>query len=82
MTEAQPATDRDYTLRALAEAVARITARSHDLEPPDRDTAITDADLALVLETWVTALLAALPPERVGRILARLGLAAAGQQRH
>lgn len=77
MTE-QPAPDRDYTLRALAEAVARITARHGDLEPPDRDQAITDADLTLVLEVWLAGLLAALPAERVGRILARLGLYAAG----
>lgn len=76
----QPAPDRDYTLRALAEAVARITARHGDLEPPGRDQAVADADLALVLEVWVTALLAALPAERVGRILGRLGLYAAGQQ--
>lgn len=78
MTEpAGQAPDQDYTLRVLSEAVARITARVNDLDTPERDTSITDADLGAALELWITALLALLPRDRVDRLLAGLGIHAA-----
>lgn len=72
--------DGDYTLRVLSEAVCRVTARYNDLDAPQRDAGIADADLGDALELWVTALLALLPPDRVSRMLAALGICAAAGQ--